>query len=177
MQDSDSEGHSRPGKVRQEYKSGHRKNARRRWALTDCRAQTETQVRTRREMRVSDGHSRSGELRQVSTRGECKSARGAHVLGSPERDTSQDTEQMRGAINASRDTHILGCQGGEASQDMEGMRTGEGHSQTGEPKPGDKLGQGKNVNQRWSLTNWRTQMKRQVRKQKTCEQVRSTHFL
>src|SRR6267142_2391385 len=65
-----SKGHSLPGEHRQTDKSGHGKNRTEQGALTDWRAQTDRQVRTREE----------------SNR-----ARGTHRLESADRRTSQDT--------------------------------------------------------------------------------------
>src|SRR5437879_5034517 len=76
-----SEGHSRPGEPRHRDKLGHRKNMSQRGALTSWRAQTQRQVRTRKE---------------------CEQARGTHVLESPDTETSQDTERMRASEGHSR---------------------------------------------------------------------------
>jgi hypothetical protein len=69
-----SEGHSRPGEPRHRDKSEHGNNASQRGALTSWRAQTQRQVRTRKQ---------------------CEPARGTHALESPDTETSQDTETMR----------------------------------------------------------------------------------
>src|SRR6267142_726512 len=69
-----SEGHSHPGERRWTDKSGHGKNLTERGALTNWRAQTDGQVRTRKE---SDR------------------ARGTHRLESADGQTSQDTERIR----------------------------------------------------------------------------------
>ena len=74
--------------------------------------------------------------RKVRLRKECKPARGTHVLGSPDRETSQD---------------------------MEKTRTSKGHSLSGEPSRRDKSGHGKNVSQQGALTTWRAQTEGQGR--------------
>src|SRR5579863_10386244 len=91
-------GHSQTGDHRGKDKSGHRKKATERGALTNWRPQREGQARTRKE---SDRASHRGALTywrpqregQVRTWKESDRARGTHVLETTEGWTSQDTER------------------------------------------------------------------------------------
>ena len=67
-------GHSRPREPKRSNTSGHGMNARQREALTNCRAQVETQIRECKE---------------------CESARKTHLLDCQDKVTSQDKKRTR----------------------------------------------------------------------------------
>jgi hypothetical protein len=170
-----------------------------RGALTPWGTQTEGQVRTRNEseqargthtlesadrgtsqdterIRASEGHSLSGERRprDKSGHGMNPTNRGALTLWRAQTAgqvrTRKESEQTRG-------THILESADRGTSQDTRRIRASDGHSLSGERRPRDKSGHGKNPSERRALTNWRAQTEGQVRTRKESERPRGTHFL
>ena len=67
----------------------------------------------------NDGHSLPGGRRgrELSGSGECVTERGAHILGTAEGGTCQDTKES----NQASGTHFLDTAEGKSSQDMERM--------------------------------------------------------
>jgi hypothetical protein len=156
-----------------------------RGALTSWRAETEGQVRTRKDfeqakgthvlesadrgtsedterIQASEGHSRTGERRPRHKSG--------HGMNPSERGAPTDWRaQTKGQVRTrdeserARGTHFLESADRETNQDMERIRASEGHSLPGKCRPRDKSGHGKNPSERGALTSWRAQTEGQVR--------------
>ena len=104
---------------------------------------------------------------------ECEPVRITYKLDTPDQKTSQDTKEYE----LGRVTHQLDSPDGETSRDFERMCFAEGHALSGEPKQRGQSGHRMNVSQPGTPTNWRAQMKRQVRIWKEYQPVWGTHSL
>src|SRR6266850_1989660 len=136
-------------------KSGHGNNPTERGALTNWRAQTDGQVRTR-IIRPSEGHSLPGERRRTdkSGHGRNPTERGALTTGRAQTDGQVRTRKQS---NRARGTHFLESADGRTSQDTETIRPSEGHSLPGERRRTDKSGHRNNLTEQGALTSWRAQ--------------------
>jgi hypothetical protein len=145
-------GHSPPVKCRSRDRSGKRKKASQRGALTSCKVKSEGLVRTAEE---------------------CRPARGTHPLSGAERGTGQDSNIK---LASEGHSHPFGCRG--TCQDGEKKSASEGaHSLLNAEQRTGQDSERMDASQRGALTHCGVQSEGLVRTAKECQSVWATHQL